>query len=551
MTAQASRFTRLVLTIALLALPTQVHGARSRMKPTPSFESMGANRPAMVQSSAAGDRLKPLPAPRLQRGRVPDGVTVRVDVGAPRQTIEGIGGALTEASASVLARMPLHRRQQVLDGLFGPTGADLTMARTHIGSCDFTVKGRYSYAEVPGDTALLHFSIAPDEAGFEGALDPTYSTLSLIRDARSRQPGLKIVASPWTAPDWMKDNGKYYDKGVAGGRLKPDHHGVFARYIGRYIKEYAAAGVPIWAVTPLNEPGGVGGQWESMEMSPAELRDYIRDALGPELAGTGVRILQYDHNRDERSLDYCRAVLQDSASARFVWGTAVHWYSTTNSANGHILDAIQAMAPGKPIVHTEGCIDGIGTRTNSPAGRFLGWRNDAWWWQPGATDWGWDWAAPEEKPMHPKYVPMHRYARDLIDGLNHGFVGWIDWNLVLDERGGPNHVDNRCGAPFMVDVATDDIHATPILYAIAHVSRYVRPGDRVVASTLSAPDLGPDDFHATAVLSADGHTLTVVALNTSSAAIPYHVVLGDRHASTSIAANAMQTVRLDLRDTNR
>ena len=513
----------------------------------PGSLAPGAARADFVQSSAAGDRLRALPAPGVAPGRAPERITLRVDLDRPRQEMLGIGSALTEASAYVLAQLVKEARDSVLAGLFGPTGADYTMTRTHVGACDFTVRGNWSYDDVPGDTALAHFSLAHDAQGFADARDTTYSLQSLLRDALARQPGLRIVASPWTAPAWMKDNGRFYVQGQGGGHLEVQYRETFARYMAKYVAASAAAGVPIWAVTPENEPLGVGGQWESMEMSADELREYIAYHLGPALAPMGVKILQYDQNRGDDAVRYSRAALGDAACARQVWGTAVHWYDTTNSASTPTLDAIHDLAPDKPVVHTEGCVDALGAKTNSPGGRFLGWKNDAWWWSPGATDWGWDWAPPADKPRHPRYVPVHRYARDMIDGMNHWLAGWIDWNAVLDSRGLPNHVDNRCAAPLMVDPSSGEVYVTPVFDTMAHFSRYIRPGDHVLASRLSAPGLAADDFHALAVLDSSRDHLVVVALHTSASPLAWAIEAGRRHVSLTIPANAIQTLRLETR----
>lgn len=514
----------------------------------PRALSPGPERAAFVQSSAAGERLHVLPALHFTPGRATARVTLRVDLARPRQEILGIGSSLTEASASVLAQLPRDPRDSVLAGLFGPTGADFTMSRTHIGACDFTVHGNWSHDDVRGDTALAHFSLAHDTRGFPGARDTAYALQSLLRDAIARQPALRIVASPWTAPSWMKDNDRFYVQGQGGGHLLPQYQETFARYTAKYVAACRDAGIPIWAVTPENEPLGVGGQWESMEMSADELRDYIGYHLGPTLAPLGVRVLQYDQNRGGEAVRYSRAALHDARCSRAVWGTAVHWYDATNTASTATLDAIHALAPDKPIVHTEGCIDALGSKTNSPGGHFLGWQNDAWWWSPLATDWGWDWAPAADKPRHPRYAPVHRYARDLIDGMNHWLAGWIDWNAVLDSRGGPNHVDNRCGAPIMVDTASGDVYVTPVYVTLAHFSRYVRPGDHVLASRLSAPGLGADDFHALAVLDAAGEHLTVVTLNTSASPIQWAIEVGRRHVVVHIPANALQTLRFETRE---
>jgi glucosylceramidase len=531
----------------LAALASGAH-ARAAIVPPAALVPFGARRAGFVQSSAAGDRFRALPAVALVRGAPPAraGVTVVVRPERVRQQIVGVGGALTEASTFVLAGLPRATRDSVLDLFFGPTGADFTMARTPIGSCDFSVEGNFSYADVADDTSLAHFSLERDRRGLPGARDPDYSLLSLLRDAHTRQPGLAIVASAWSAPPWMKDNRRFYEKGVRGGRLLPKHYATFADYLAKYVEARRAEGIPIWALTPVNEPLGVGGQWESTEFTAAEMRDFVCGSLGPRLNGTGVRILQYDQNRDANALEFARELLGDRTCAEFVWGTALHWYSSTNSACTPVLDTLRSRYPDKPLVHTEGCIDGIGTVENSPNGRFPGWRNDAWWWREEATDWGWKWAPAAEKAAHPRYAPVHRYARDLIDGLNHGLAGWIDWNIALDQVGGPNHENNRCAAPVMIDAGSGAVYRTPLLDVIAHFSRYVRPGDHVVETTVAAPGLGADEFRAVATVSADGRTLVVIAFNRGAAPAPYALRVGERGANVTIPANAIQTLSFAL-----
>jgi len=510
--------------------------------------SLGPRLAGFVQTSENGDRFRRMPTLKFTRGAPHGGVTVTVDPSIRRQALEGIGGALTEASAFVLAHLPEPARAEILDRFFGPGGARFSMARTPIGACDFCVAGRYSYADVPEDRALEHFSIAPDKRGFREARDPGYALLPLIKDALARNPGLKVVASPWSAPAWMKDNHDWYGQG-RGGTLLPEHHDTFARYMVKYLQAYQTEGVPIWGVTPVNEPVGNGGQWESMEFSAESLRDYIKLHLGPQLAKhglSGVKVIQFDHNRDANALRFSEAVLGDPAAAAFVWGTGLHWYSATNSVQTPLLDQLRARYPTKALLHTEGCIDGIGTEDSSPRGAFLGWKNEAWWWTASATDWGYYWAPPEEKPAHPRYSPVHRYAVDLIEGLNHGFAGWIDWNIVLDRRGGPNHVNNFCAAPIMVDTATGETHITPLYYVLAHFSRYLQPGDRILQVASSPQGPGAEGLRATAALRQNGRHLIVIAYNAAPGAVTYALRVGGFHASVVIPGRALQSFCLPM-----
>ena len=528
----------------LLAASTLANPAKAQM-PKQLF---GPKLADFVQTSAGGDRFKAMPPVKFLKGQAGGGIVVTVTPTATRQTFEGIGGALTESSAYVLANVSKEKRDLILDYFFSPRQANFTMARTHIGACDFCVKGKYSYDDFPGDVSLEHFSIAPDKQGFAGTKDPNYSTLSLIKDALARQPQLKIVASPWTAPAWMKDNNDWYSKGSngRGGSLLPTNYDTFARYMVKYLKAYNAEGVNIWAVTPENEPWGNGGQWESMEFPAENMRDYIKENLGPQMASnglSGVKIICFDHNRGDDAVKYVETVLGDPVAASYVWGTGLHWYGTTISASTETMDQIHDRFPTKAILHTEGCIDSIGSKDNSPNGSFLGWKNDAWWWTNGAADWGWYWASKE---THPKYAPVHRYARDIVDGLNHWFVGWIDWNIVLDKNGGPNHANNLAAAPIMVDTDSGDVYITPLFYIMAHFSRYLHPGDSIVQVDTATPGLGPDDFHATAAISRDKKTLTVIAFNKAKQPLTYNIQVDGFHAPVTIPENAIQTLRFDL-----
>ena len=537
-----------MVSVTFLLVVSAVPNPAKAQMPKQLFGSKLAD---FVQTSASGDHFKAMPPVEFLKGPASNGIVVTVTPTATRQTLEGFGGALTESSAFVLANVSKEKRNLILDYFFSPRQANFTMARTHIGACDFCVKGKYSYDDFPGDVSLEHFSIAPDKQGFQGAKDPNYATLSLIKDALARQPQLKIVASPWTAPAWMKDNNDWYGKDMngngRGGSLLQTNYDTFARYMVKYLKAYDAEGVKVWAVTPENEPLGNGGQWESMEFSATNLRDYIKGDLGPQMASNGlsnVKILNFDHNRGADAVKFADTMLEDPVAAGYVWGTALHWYSTTISASTETMDEIHDRFPTKAILHTEGCIDSIGGEDNSPKGSFLGWKNDAWWWAEGAADWGWYWAS---KQTHPKYAPVHRYARDLVDGLNHWFVGWIDWNIVLDKNGGPNHAHNLAAAPIMVDTGSGDVYITPLFYIMAHFSRYLHAGDSIVQVDTAAPGLGPDDFHVTAAVSQDKKTLTVIAFNKANQPVNYNIQVNGFHAPVTIPENAIQTLRFDLR----
>ena len=442
-------------------------------------------------------------------------VQVTVNTAEERQTITGIGGAFTESTSSLLAKMSPARRQEVIDAYFGPKGAAYSLTRTHIGSCDFS-RGHYCYAPVEGDAALEHFGIDPDRE----------TLLPLIKDAQAAsKDGFAIVASPWTAPWWMKDNKDWID-----GWLLPEYRQTFADYMVKYLQAYKAEGVDIWGVTVMNEPYGNGGNWESCNFRPADETAFVNEFLGPafEAAGFGdVKILGYDQNRAGIP-EWVDVMYADEKSGRYFDGLAIHWYESTWQWFPDLLEYAHAKAPGKYLIETEGCDDA----------EVPHWRDDAWYWQCEATDWGWDWAPADQRYLHPKYVPVHRYARDIIGCLNSWVDGWIDWNLVLDRAGGPNWANNWCLAPVIVDPDADEVYYTPIYYAMVHFSRFLRPGAKVLATASSEAEL-----MATAVRNPDG-SLAVVLLNQLQRPVGVVLNIDGTQYKLSIAAEAIQTIVL-------
>lgn len=525
----------------------------------------------ILVTSAAGARLAPAPGVPFEAGEA-TGTVISIYPDSLRQVIDGIGTSFTESSAFVLAHLEPTPRRAVMERLFGAAGADFTLTRTHIGACDFSVEGKYSYAARAGDGKLKSFTIAPDTEGFDparwpGVRDARYDLLPMIREALAikraqRDSTLRIIASAWTAPPWMKDNDTWYIPGSpannwqgSGGTLKPRYLGTYADYLVRYLEAYRAAGVPIWGLTPVNEPNGNGGNWESMNFTPESQRDFIRNQLGPRLFDRGqrdVKLLIYDQNRDDLER-WAGTILGDRLAASYSWGTAIHWYEGTVKVYEEALERVHARFPDKALVHTEGCIDNLGNKAGGgitdPAGyQESGWfQNDAFWWEPHATDWAYTatWAGPGAAD-HPAYTPVHRYARNIIVSLDHWVSGWVDWNCVLDRQGGPNHVNNFCGAPIMIDTATGEVYYTPIYTVLAQFSRTIRPGDRAVATHRTLAGLDADALHACATLN-DAGVLSVQMLNTTREAISCALQIGERHAALTIPANAVQTVRVALR----
>ncbi|MDT8420771.1 MAG: hypothetical protein RQ754_10090 [Desulfuromonadales bacterium] len=500
-----------------------------------------------------------------------DGPVIVVRPEVVNQTIDGIGTSFTEASAFVLAHLDPAQRHEIMGQIYGADGANFTLFRTHIGSCDFCVEGRYSYAPVADDLDLEHFTIAADSDGFDpssypGIKDPHFDLLGMIKEAMAIKGGqgdsaLRIVASAWTAPPWMKDIGDWYIPGCAendwqgtGGSLKPEHFSTYAAYLVKYLQAYQAEGIDIWGLTPVNEPCGNNGQWESMHFTPETQRDFINRQLGPMLHSAGfttLKLLAYDQNRDQME-EWADALFSDTACARFTYGLAVHWYSSTFKVYEDILLKIKRKYPNQRIIHTEGCIDDLGREAPAGVGdpiRFKesGWfDNDAFWWNKNATDWAYTASWPGVDPDdHPLYTPVHRYARDIIVGLNNGLSGWIDWNIVLDSKGGPNHVGNFCGAPIMIDTETGKAHFTPVFHILKQFSRTIRPGDRMVQADIHHNTAGIEPLYACATLN-DEKVVSLQVLNTCKDDVDYSLQIGNRLAAVKIPANSLQTVRIQL-----
>ena len=552
---------RLLIMLFILTLVAGCNGARQ----TPAPRTL-----EILVTSEAGQKQAALPGVPFQEGRA-QGLVVQVFPDVKKQTIDGIGTSFTESSAFVLAHLDPARRRQVMERIYGLDGANFSLARTHMGACDFCVEGRYSYADVADDAELQHFSIQPDREGFDparypGVRDAAYDLLPMIQEALAikEQQGsapLRIIASAWTAPPWMKDSEAWYVpasaennwQGVAGS-LKPEHEATYARYITRYLDAYADAGVPLWGLTPVNEPHGNGGHWESMNFSPESQAAFIKTHLGPALRDAGhgdIRLLAFDQNRD--GLQHWADVMFNDPELRpYLYGIAVHWYSSTFKVYEDVLDRVHDQHPAYSLLHSEGCIDDLGKVApegyRDPEGYqeedWFG--NDTFWWNRTCSDWAytapWDWAKADD---HPLYTPVHRYARNIIVSLDHWLTGWVDWNIVLDSRGGPNHVGNFCGAPIMIDTAQGEVYYTPVFDVLSQFSRTIRPGDVALQTARQLDGLDPDTLHACATLNDQG-VVSVQLLNTSGEALTVNLQVGAHHAAVPMAANAVQTVRVQL-----
>ena len=249
-------------------------------------------------TSESGEKCSEQKAVVFHKGAASDAVVINLD--EKRQTIDGFGGSLTESSAFVLACLTPEERQSVLEELYGEKGANFTVSRTQIGASDFSVEGKYSLAEKDDDVALESFSLDRDKEGFSKAKypqvkDENYDLYHLMKDVWNIKQNqddkvYRIMANTWTAPAWMKENKKYYERENGfhrGGALLPQYYQTYADYLAKYVEAWRAEGVDIWAVTPVNEPMGNDGGWERMDFWPSVEAEFNGQYLGPTFAKRG------------------------------------------------------------------------------------------------------------------------------------------------------------------------------------------------------------------------------------------------------------------------
>lgn len=470
----------------LLAFPVDQAGvAENPRPPTDPWESADIYVTARDTDDrmALKGRVRSLPLAQ------PDEHTPTVILDRSRlfQTIVGIGGALTDASAETFFKLPAERREEILTALFDSTrGNGFTLCRTHIHSCDFSSES-YSYADVPGDTALAHFSIERD----------LKYKIPFIKAAAARSgAGFRLFASPWSPPAWMKTNGNM----LQGGSLRPEYRQAWAEYVARFVREYEKVGVPLWGLTVQNEPMAVQ-PWESCIYTAEEERDFVKFHLGPTLARAGLsrlKLMIWDHNR---GILYQRAaaVYNDPEASKYVWGTGFHWYVGDHFDNVRL---VRDAFPDKELVFTEG--------------------TEATFHPDSLREWKWG----------------EFFGRSMIMDLNNGSAGWVAWNVLLDERGGPNHVGNFCTAPIIADTRTGALTYMNSFYYIGHFSKFIRPGARrIIASSNWDPLL------VTAFMNPDGK-IAVVVMNTSETPIDFQTWMEGRAAKATSPARSIMTILL-------
>jgi glucosylceramidase len=404
------------------------------------------------------------------------------------QTFLGIGGAITDASAEVFAKLNAEQQDQFLQSLYGEEGIGYNIIRTSIHSSDFGL-GSHTYI-TEGDSGLNSFSIAKDK---EKRIPFIKRAIALIGN------DLVFYASPWSPPAFMKTNKNM----LQGGKLLPEFRQAWANYYVKFIEAYEKEGIPVWGLTIQNEPMATQ-RWESCIYSAEEERDFLKYYLGPTLekAEYGDKnVVVWDHNRDLIS-HRANTIFEDAEASKYAWGIGFHWYETWTGGLPKYdnLKNIQESFPSKNMLFTEGCQEGFST----------------------------------EKLHH--WPNAERYGNSMINDFNAGVVGWTDWNILLDERGGPNHVQNFCFAPIHADTKTSELIYTPTYYYIGHFSKFIKPGAERVSTTTSRSTLESTSFR-----NKDGSIVTVV-MNKTEETIKYKLVVGGSEVVLQIEPRAMQSI---------
>ncbi len=411
------------------------------------------------------------------------------------QTIDGFGAAITGATAYNLMKMTPENRAKFLKETFSPTeGYGMSYIRVCIGCSDFSLSD-YTCCDTPG---IENFALTSEENDY---------VIPVLKEILAINPDIKIIASPWTPPKWMKvenlENKKPWDKWTSG-QLNPDHYQDYATYFVKWIEAFKNNGIDIYSMTVQNEPLNRGNS-ASMFMGWDEQRDFIKTALGPafEKAGIDTKIYAFDHNYNYDNMDdqngYPAKIYEDAEAAKYIAGAAYHNYG----GNKEELNKIQAKFPDKELVFTE-----------STAGD----------WNDGSN---------LEKRL------VNDMEEITLGTVNRWCRGSIIWNLMLDSKRGPNR-PGGCTTGFgAVDIDDDysTIRRNSFYYIMAHMSSVVKPGAKRIAAEGDANGITYSAF-----VNPDG-SKAFVACNSSKMGSNVTVVDGKRKFTLSIPGNGIVSAK--------
>lgn len=403
------------------------------------------------------------------------------------QEILGFGGAFTEAGAHTLQNLDSNIQEQILNDYFGSNGIGYTFCRTHINSCDFSLSN-YSYIDKPN---LNEFDISHDKKYL----------IPMIQSALKINPNIKLIASPWSPPAFMKDNGNMNN----GGKLLNTYKQLWADYLVRYTKAYKAEGIDISYMTIQNEPNAVQS-WESCNYTASEESILLQNYIFPtfKFHNVPMKFLVWDQNK-ERILYRINEMYKDKNIENYLSGIAYHYYTGDHFNN---LSLVNQLCPELLLIHTEGC------------------------------------TGYSRKHRKSEIRNAEIYAHDIIGDLNHGCNAYIDWNMVLNFKGGPNHKNNFCNAPIMANKKNNGYSRMLPFYYIGHFSKYIKPGAKRIAYSSYTDQLEITAFNNT------DNTTVIVVLNKSNDNMPYTLNIHNDILNDNIPKHSIITYVIDQRKEN-
>ncbi len=402
------------------------------------------------------------------------------------QQFEGFGGAFTDSAGYVFSKMPPAIQEQFLESYFSREKMNYRLGRVPLDSCDFSVQP-YEALSDSADRKMESFSLVPTEKHI----------LPLLRAAQKHWAEIELMVSPWSPPAFMKTNGQR----VFGGKLKPEMRGFWADYLCRYILSLRERGIPVRRMSLQNEPKAVQ-TWDSCLYAAEEERDFLKEYLTPALRKTGlddIEVFLWDHNK-ERLYERAYAVCSDPEAAPLAAGFAFHWYSGDHF---EAVDLVHRSFPDKKLILSEACIE----YSKFSADRML--------------------------------ENAQKYAHDIIGSLNAGMTAFYDWNLVLDEHGGPNYVNNFCDAPYLYDIEKKKLLQRVSLDYIWHFSHFIQPGAVRIGHSRYTEQL-----EVTAFRNPDGR-LVCILLNRNGTQLPVHLRLNGQEVSLVSAPESISTITIE------
>lgn len=403
------------------------------------------------------------------------------------QSFEGFGGAITESAGYIYSLLSDIQKKELLQTYFSPENMKYRMVRIPIDSCDFSLN-HYEAMSDPTDLTFQSFQ-----------LDRVEQYIFPLLDAAQEVFGGKIpiMLTPWSPPVFMKTNGERNH----GGKLKEEYQVFWAEYICRYIQAFLDRGYEVKRISIQNEPKAVQ-TWDSCVYTSEEEKTFLCNYLYPAMELhklMGIEIFIWDHNKERAYERACEVIDEESNS--IISGVAFHWYSGDHF---EALRLIKEQYPDKQLILSEACIE-------------------------------------YSKFSQEDYLAnAQKYAHDLIGNINNGMSAFYDWNLILDEKGGPNHVGNYCDAPYHFDTVKKALIERNTASYIWHFSHFIEKGAVRIAFS-SYTNL----LEASAFKNPDGN-LVVILLNQTKQTIKYNLRLHKQMVSLSMNPSSIQTVYISL-----